>query len=79
MTLSEAFQTFVTGMDAKERRQAALDFMFMQMDTLLRRGASTSPIPATLKPVHYVHAFMDQFTDLEIIEFRATITAPRTV
>lgn len=31
------------------------------------------------KPVHYVHAFMDQFTDLEITEFRPTITAPRTV
>lgn len=77
MTLAEAFTTHVAGMDGKERRQAALDFMFMQMDTLLRRGTSTSPIPATLKPVAYVHAFMDQFSDLEIIEFRPTITAPK--
>ena len=76
MTLAEAFQTYVAGMDAKDRRQAAFDFMFMQMDTLKRRG-STTPIPATLKPVTYVHAFMDRFTDLEISEFRPTITAPK--
>lgn len=76
MTLAEAFQTYVTGMDGKDRRQAAFDFMFMQLDTMRRRGA-TMPIPPALKPVTYVHAFMDQFSDDEIRTFKPTITAPK--
>lgn len=76
MTLTEAFQEHVAGMDQKDRREAAHGFMFMQFDTLRRRGL-TPPEPKTLRPVIYVHAFMDRFTDEEIIEFKPTISVAK--
>lgn len=75
-TLLEAFQTYVTGMDVKDRREAAFGFMFMQFDTLIRRGKAMT-IPSNIKPVSYVHAFMDQFSDLEILAFKPMITQPK--
>lgn len=72
----ETFTAHVQGMDVKDRREAALGFMFMQIDTLARRGLNL-PMPPMIKPVPYVQAFMERYGTDEIREFKPTITAPK--
>lgn len=76
ITLSEAFSDYADDMDVKDRREAAHGFLFMQFDTLTRRGFKATLLP-NIKPVPYVHAFMDKFTDAEIREFKPKFTPPK--